>query len=91
MSTLGVSSYDTDFAIVALDICGSLCEALGPQSSVPLTNTPLSDLLREAVLCCDAQVRQAAFGLIGDIARVALPLVTPLGQVGGLFWCFCSR
>ena len=57
---LGASAVDVDFAIVALDMCGSVCEALGPQCVAPLSQLPLPELLREAVGCSDAQVRQVS-------------------------------
>jgi hypothetical protein len=55
---LGASAVDVDFAIVAIDMCGSVCEALGAQCVAPLGQLPLGDLLREAVACKDASVRQ---------------------------------
>ncbi len=70
-SRLGASSFDVDFAIVALDMCGSVCEALGPQCVQALAPLPLADLLRESVSCADSGVRQAAFGLVGDLSRYA--------------------
>lgn len=69
LSRLGQPSFDLDFAIVALDLAGSVAEALGPASKAALSQVALGELLQEAVGCADAAVRQAAFGLVGDLAR----------------------
>jgi hypothetical protein len=86
-SRLGAPSFDLDFAIVALDLCGSVCEALGAQSKSALSQVPLADLLQEGVLCGDSSVKQAAFGLVGDLARHCWELL-PGPQVFQLLFFF---
>ena len=78
LARLGVPSFDLDFAIVALDLCGAVCEVLGAKSGPALASLPLGDLLRESVMCSDSSVRQAVFALVGDLARNVWDLIAPV-------------
>lgn len=67
--TAGVQ-YDKEFTVCSLDLLSGLAEGLGSGIESLVSQSSLRDLLLQ---CCmdDAQdVRQSAFALLGDLARV---------------------
>jgi transportin-1 len=65
--------YDAEFITCALDLLSGLTEALGPSVEPLVATSSLCELL---VLCCQdtcADVRQSAFALVGDLAKMCAP------------------
>ncbi|KAL0393479.1 UNVERIFIED_CONTAM: Transportin-1 [Sesamum latifolium] len=65
-----VAQYDKEFIVCSLDLLSGLAEGLGPGIESLVSQSSLKDLLLQ---CCtdDAyDVRQSAFALLGDLARV---------------------
>eukprot|EP00245_Coleochaete_scutata_P005591 TRINITY_DN19250_c0_g1_i1.p1 TRINITY_DN19250_c0_g1~~TRINITY_DN19250_c0_g1_i1.p1 ORF type:complete len:894 (-),score=159.66 TRINITY_DN19250_c0_g1_i1:1054-3735(-) len=62
--------YDKEFIVCALDLLSGLCEALGPSLDGLVGRSDLRELL---FTCCADEapdVRQSAFALLGDLAKV---------------------
>jgi transportin-1 len=65
------------FAVCALDVLGIMADALGPDTAVLIENCNIRELL---VMCMEdrsAEMRQSAFALVGDFARMCFPVLQP--------------
>ncbi|GAB2261870.1 hypothetical protein Droror1_Dr00002867 [Drosera rotundifolia] len=62
--------YDKEFIVCSLDLLSGLAEGLGSGIESLVSKFKLSDLLSQCCVDVVADVRQSAFALLGDLARV---------------------
>lgn len=62
--------YDKDFIVCSLDLLSGLTEGLGSGIESLVSNSNLRDLLLQCCMDDAADIRQSAFALLGDLARV---------------------
>jgi transportin-1 len=64
-------AYDPQFVMCSLDLISGMCVGLGASIDALITGCaiPLVDLLRSCLADSEADVRQSAFALTGDLAR----------------------
>lgn len=63
---------DREFVICSLDLIGGILEGLGPSMNQILSNSPLLNILFVCMKDKYQDVRQSAFGVIGDLAKTAI-------------------
>ncbi|KAG6399270.1 hypothetical protein SASPL_140746 [Salvia splendens] len=64
------SPYDKEFIVCCLDLLSGLTEGLGPGIESLVSQSNLRDLLLQCCMDDAYDVRQSAFALLGDLARV---------------------
>ncbi|KAL3645630.1 Transportin-1 [Castilleja foliolosa] len=64
------TQYDKEFAVCCLDLLSGLVEGLGPGIESLVSQSNLRDLLLQCCMDDAYDVRQSAFALLGDLARV---------------------
>ncbi|XP_042509616.1 transportin-1-like isoform X1 [Macadamia integrifolia] len=69
--------YDKEFIVCSLDLLAGLAEGLGSGIESLVANCNLRDLLLQCCMDDDLDVRQSAFALLGDIARVCAVHLRP--------------
>ncbi|OWM80947.1 transportin-1-like isoform X2 [Punica granatum] len=69
--------HDSGFMVCALDLLSGLVEGLGSMIEALVTNSLLRDLLLQCCMDHDSDVRQSAFALLGDLARVCPAYLHP--------------
>ncbi|GMG98868.1 hypothetical protein Nepgr_000708 [Nepenthes gracilis] len=62
--------YDKEFIVCALDLLSGLAEGLGSGIESLVSQSSLRDLLLQCCMDDASDVRQSAFALLGDLARV---------------------
>ncbi|CAA0820530.1 Transportin-1 [Striga hermonthica] len=62
--------YDKEFIVCSLDLVSSLAEGLGPRIESLVSQSNLRDMLLQCCMDDACDVRQSAFALLGDLARV---------------------
>ncbi|KAK4486439.1 hypothetical protein RD792_009117 [Penstemon davidsonii] len=62
--------YDKEFIVCSLDLLSGLTEGLGPGIESLVSQSNLRDLLLQCCMDDAYDVRQSAFALLGDLARV---------------------
>uniref|UniRef100_A0A7E4UNT7 Transportin-1 n=1 Tax=Panagrellus redivivus TaxID=6233 RepID=A0A7E4UNT7_PANRE len=74
---------DKELLVIALDLLSELTEAIGVEAGPLIAegDTRLLQLLFFCINDINAEVRQSAFALIGDIARTCFPLLHPFCQL----------
>ncbi|KAK4422690.1 Transportin-1 [Sesamum alatum] len=68
-STAG-AQYDKEFIVCCLDLLSGLAEGLGPGIESLVSQSNLRDLLLQCCMDDAYDIRQSAFALLGDLARV---------------------
>ncbi|KAL0329730.1 UNVERIFIED_CONTAM: Transportin-1 [Sesamum radiatum] len=64
------AQYDKEFIVCSLDLLSGLAEGLGPGIESLVSQSSLRDLLLQCCMDDAYDVRQSAFALLGDLARV---------------------
>ncbi|KAK6158115.1 hypothetical protein DH2020_005429 [Rehmannia glutinosa] len=64
------AQYDKEFIVCSLDLLSGLTEGLGPGIESLVSQSNLRDLLLQCCMDDAYDVRQSAFALLGDLARV---------------------
>ncbi|KAK6137554.1 hypothetical protein DH2020_028696 [Rehmannia glutinosa] len=64
------AQYDKEFTVCSLDLLSGLTEGLGPGIESLVSQSNLRDLLLQCCMDDAYDVRQSAFALLGDLARV---------------------
>ncbi|XP_020550313.1 transportin-1-like isoform X1 [Sesamum indicum] len=64
------AQYDKEFIVCSLDLLSGLAEGLGPGLESLVSQSSLRDLLLQCCMDDAYDVRQSAFALLGDLARV---------------------
>ncbi|XP_051114674.1 transportin-1 isoform X2 [Andrographis paniculata] len=62
--------YDREFVVCSLDLLSGLAEGLGPGIESLVSQSNLKDLLLKCCMDEAYDVRQSAFALLGDLARI---------------------
>nr|GLL23577.1 transportin-1 [Ipomoea trifida]GMC81179.1 transportin-1 [Ipomoea batatas]GMC87495.1 transportin-1 [Ipomoea batatas] len=62
--------YDREFIVCSLDLLSGLAEGLGSSIESLISQSNLTDLLLQCCLDDAPDIRQSAFALLGDLARV---------------------
>ncbi|KAL0448093.1 UNVERIFIED_CONTAM: Transportin-1, partial [Sesamum latifolium] len=64
------AQYDKEFIVCCLDLLSGLAEGLGPGIESLVSQSNLRDLLLQCCMDDAHDIRQSAFALLGDLARV---------------------
>ncbi|KAK4400660.1 Transportin-1 [Sesamum angolense] len=64
------AQYDKEFIVCCLDLLSGLAEGLGPGIESLVSQSNLRDLLLQCCMDDAYDIRQSAFALLGDLARV---------------------
>ncbi|PIN07339.1 Nuclear transport receptor Karyopherin-beta2/Transportin (importin beta superfamily) [Handroanthus impetiginosus] len=64
------AQYDKEFIVCSLDLLSGLAEGLGPGIESLVSQSNLKDLLLQCCVDDAYDIRQSAFALLGDLARV---------------------
>ncbi|KAL6556349.1 Transportin-1 [Orobanche gracilis] len=64
------AQYDKEFIVCSLDLLSGLAEGLGPGIESLVSQSNLRDMLLQCCMDDAFDVRQSAFALLGDLARV---------------------
>ncbi|KAL7150279.1 hypothetical protein ABFS83_05G100900 [Erythranthe nasuta] len=64
------AQYDKEFTVCSLDLLSGLAEGLGPGIESLVSQSNLRDLLLQCCMDDAYDIRQSAFALLGDLARV---------------------
>ncbi|KAJ0241878.1 Transportin-1 [Hirschfeldia incana] len=71
------AQYDREFIVCSLDLLSGLSEGLGSGIVCLISQSNLRDLLLKCCMDEASDVRQSAFALMGDLARVFLAYLQP--------------
>ncbi|KAI9127995.1 hypothetical protein K1719_000988 [Acacia pycnantha] len=69
--------YDKEFIVCSLDLLSGLAEGLGIGIESLVSQSPLKDLLLHCCVDDAPNIRQSAFALLGDLARVCSVYLRP--------------
>ncbi|XP_050232437.1 transportin-1 [Mercurialis annua] len=69
--------YDKEFVVCSLDLLSGLAEGLGSGIESLVSQSSLRDLLLQCCMDDASDVRQSAFALLGDLARVCAVHLSP--------------
>ncbi|XP_038692602.1 transportin-1-like isoform X1 [Tripterygium wilfordii] len=71
------AQYDKEFVVCSLDLLSGLAEGLGSGIESLVSQSSLKDMLLQCCMDDASDVRQSAFALLGDLARVCPILLHP--------------
>lgn len=63
---------DKDFIVCSLDLLSGIIEALGPNVESLIAQSKMLILLKKCMLDREYDVRQSAFGVVGDVAKTCI-------------------
>ena len=71
LAELAKQEVDTDFAVCALDLLTGMAEGLGPSFESLIPRSEMLSLVFGCMQHPSEEVRQSAFALVGDLAKVS--------------------
>lgn len=72
------NTLDKDFIVCSLDLMSGIIEALGPSVEELIAKTNTLVLVKKCMLDREYDVRQSAFGVVGDMAKICIGQLRPV-------------